>query len=114
MKLPALAALASLAAALTLGAPALAAETAPEVSPLEFCGAIRALAESSMGARQSGVPLGTALGTLADNPVRALAESILYAAYEEPDYRTEAAQRDAVTDFANDIEVVCLTELRGN
>lgn len=94
-----------------------ATSTPAQIAPadrLEVCQGMHSLASAVMGARQRGVSMGEALSTVhaleGPGPVRTIAEQIVAAAYAEPDWNSESVEQDAIVDFANSVEIACLSD----
>jgi hypothetical protein len=85
--------------ALTLLATPLAAET--EGHPCEMLGG---LAAQIMEARQVGVPLSDMMRISADSE---LIQALTISAYQSPRFSTDAYRQEAITDFRNEVEVMC-------
>lgn len=80
--------------------------------PVAFCGIMGELAEAIMAIRQSGTPMSKAMGIAsADETFSSVATKLIVAAYDTPQYRTEANQKDAAARFRNDFEVECFKGL---
>ncbi len=76
----------------------------------EDCALMGELATTIMRGRQSGVPLTEMMraGTQSDNPVaNDLTRKMILAAYDLPRYSSDGMQARAVTDFANDVVLIC-------
>lgn len=81
----------------------------PDVSE-EACATARAIAERMMTARQVGVPREQVLIRAQDvdhAELRALAESIAVAAYDQPVQASDEARARAIATFADRVEVGC-------
>ena len=91
--------------ALCVSASAATADEALCVKKSEF-------ATASMEARQAGVPLSVILESISEGgtPDDAASEMkrLAVAAYKEPDWRGEAQQKRATTEFANMVLVECM------
>ncbi|WP_439600118.1 hypothetical protein [Devosia sp.] len=67
------------------------------------------LAERVMTLRQSETPMSEQmrLVSTSEGPVKKLGEALIMMAYEEPAYRTDENQKNAVAQFRNKAELVC-------
>lgn len=61
-------------------------------------------ASTVMKHRQGGTPMSRLMDAIGGNEI---GEAMIIAAYEHPRYSVKANQREAMTDFANDVMVAC-------
>lgn len=91
--------------ALCVSASAATADEALCVKKSEF-------ATASMEARQAGVPLSVILESISEggtpDDVASEMKRLAVTAYKEPDWRGEAQQKRATTEFANMVLVECM------
>lgn len=76
-----------------------------------ICGEAAMIAESTMGARQNGVPITTSLKNLNesfnDGSKKNFFKAIIIDAYKEPLWQTEQNKRNAVTEYSNKTYLIC-------
>lgn len=85
--------------ALTLLATPLAAET-----EAHHCEQMGVIAAKIMESRQVGVPMSNMMKIVSDND---LLKTLTITAYQSPRFRTDAYRQKAITDFRNEVEVLC-------
>jgi hypothetical protein len=85
--------------ALTLLATPLAAETEDD-----HCKQLGVMAAKIMESRQVGVPLSNMMSIAADNE---LLKAMILSAYQSSRFSTDAYRQEAITDFRNEVEVMC-------
>ena len=98
-------------AILTAAAIAVATPAASQVSHDEACSAMADMAESIMGARQSGASLQQALDIASKAKtaeVRDGIRAVAILAWGQPAFSTEEYQQKAVIDFRDNMHLYCL------
>ena len=74
----------------------------------EGCNSIANLAGAIMSARQDGVPMQDIMDKSNDVHLNKVVELLAIEAYDSPKYLTEAFKRSAVTEYKNQIYLLCI------
>lgn len=90
-----------LAVALMMSAPAMAA------TQQEWCAEVSNLARSIMSSRHSGVPIVNQLSITKGHEQEDMATAMILEAYSKTRWHTKASQQRAITEFANDVYLIC-------
>lgn len=77
--------------------------SAPTMAERADCNDMAELAESIMTSRQQGIPITKLLGALKDDTFKGM----VTVAYEQPRWHTKASQQRAITEFANEVYLIC-------
>ena len=94
-----------IAAALTLSLTAFA-----EDAQTDFCDQLNIMAESIMGARQSGVEMRDMIRITREENMPGYVTEIIIRAYEKPRFSVEKNKQNAIKDFQNEIYLQCIRE----
>lgn len=81
----------------------------PVAEVRDACHSLSRIAEHIMRARLNGYPMRDAMQTAAGSPdgLRDLVESLVVAAYKEPDFQSPKVQAAAITEFGNRAYLSC-------
>lgn len=87
-----------------------AANVADAQLTTETCQTLSELAQTIMGARQTGVPLTNMISLVEQNeePFKSFYKTLVMEAYKKPRYHTERMQTSETTDYSNQVLLECL------
>lgn len=88
----------------------LAASGADAQLTTKSCQTLSDLAQTIMGARQTGVPLTNMISLVEQNeePFKSIYKTLVMEAYKKPRYHTERMQTSETTDYSNQVLLECL------
>lgn len=77
------------------------------VNKVEVCSRIGELAAKVMELRQQEVPMSNLMKIEVDQSIKAVAQAMIIAAYDEPSFSTEQVRKRTVDEFRNARELDC-------
>jgi len=83
---------------------ALVVTATPLTAETDHCKQMGDMAAQIMEAREVGVPLSSMMDIAADND---LLKALILSAYQVPRFSTGDYRQEAITDFRNEVEVMC-------
>ena len=82
-----------------------------EVRSMTVCKALSSFSETTMRARQVGMPMADIVDAWGSDPENSLGQvmvNLTIMAYGRPKFSTKAMQRESVTEFGNDVLLLCI------